>query len=215
MNTTYNILIADDHILIAETLKYMLETKWEGKVQIFGMARNGKELIDILNTQSTKPDIVILDIHMPKMDGIEAAEYIKEYFSEIKILILSTEVSRYTVKSVLELGVEGYLPKESHPDEIMEAIERIMNGDSHYSQTVQNKITKILTEPPPSRYSLSSREKDVIREIKSGKKTTEISESLNISPNTVLVHRRNIYKKLKINSVAELVTLVTEKNLID
>ena len=208
------IIAADDHQIVLDGLKALLEDQSE--FQVIGEAKNGKELIEACNTLN--PDLILTDIGMPVMDGIEALRSIKKTHPELKTLVLTTYTDRRNIREMLKIDVDGYLLKDSGKAVFIEAINTIMTGEKYYDKRVteimMNSFSKS-KKKPQSNTPLTKREKDIVRLISEGLDSQEISGILFISLLTVETHRKNIYTKLGINKIASLVRYALEEGLIE
>ncbi|MRX69519.1 two component transcriptional regulator, LuxR family [Flavobacterium resistens] len=209
-----NLLIADDHTMFLQGIVSLLEQ--ESEINIVGKAINGIDALEIIKTK--KPDLVILDISMPEMDGIELSKILKKDFPEVKILIVSTHSNVKIISRLIRIGVNGYLLKNAEKSELLKAIHSIASGENYFSEETEEKhlanhlkIEKqvsILTE-------LSSREKEILVLIAHEYNTAEIAEKTFISLNTVNTHRRNLLSKLNAKNTAGLVKYAVENGLVD
>jgi DNA-binding NarL/FixJ family response regulator len=216
MIANIKILLVDDHDVVRKGLKMLLET--EKNISIIGEASNGLIAIDKVST--LKPDVVILDLTMPEMGGIEATKIISEKFLDVKILIFSMHNnSDYIVKSV-ENGAKGYLLKDSTKEEILKAINTVAMGKKYFPPDISEMIIdELLSKTKAGQnthkkadlsrfYSLiTSKEKEILDYIIEGKISREIAEKLNISIRTVDNHRANMMKKTNAKNTADLVKL--------
>ncbi len=209
------IVIAEDHRLVREMVKKcILEIP---DLQVVGEVSDGLELLDFLKT--SLPDMVILDIAMPKLRGLEAAKEIKKTHPEIKILIMTMHKSSEYVYRALAAGVEGYILKENAYDDLIKAIESVREGKKYISSLISEQVRDIIRWQIGEREGnkgthLSPRELQVLRLIAQGKTGKEIAELLSISDLTVYNHRVNIKKKLKINRTADLVKYALQQGYI-
>jgi DNA-binding NarL/FixJ family response regulator len=199
-----NLLIADDHTLFIEGLS-MLVSRIED-VHIVGDAKNGKQVIELC--QSQKVDLILMDLEMPEMGGIEATEIIKRDFPNIKIVAVTMLNDYNTIKKALRSGMDGYVVKNLGISELQNAIETVMNGHIYMSP----EITTILAlgvagRKPNQAYvpDLTKREKEVIKLIIDGLTNDTIAEKLFLSPLTVSTHRKNVLSKLNLKNTAMLV----------
>lgn len=199
-----NLLIADDHTLFIEGLS-MLVSRIED-VHVVGDAKNGKEVIE--HCQSQKVDLILMDLEMPEMGGIEATEIIKRDFPNIKIVAVTMLHDYNTIKKALRSGMDGYVVKNLGISELQKAIETVMNGHIYMSP----EITTILAlgvagRKPNQAYvpDLTKREKEVIKLIIDGLTNDTIAEKLFLSPLTVSTHRKNVLSKLNLKNTAMLV----------
>ncbi|MFK7798417.1 MAG: response regulator [Aureispira sp.] len=208
-----NVFITDDHQVIINGLMRLLDASPE--IKIIGTALNGAMLLDQLNTQ--QPDLILLDISMPVMNGIQAAKAIKKLYPAIKILVFTTFIDKTKVKKITKVGVDGYLLKDSKRDELIHAIKTIMGGTNYYDHRVVDLVMHDYknTSSISKMVLLTKREQEVTRLIAQGKSTKEIAEELFISPLTVDTHRRNIFTKLGINKTAALINYAHDNGFMD
>ncbi|CAM1373088.1 response regulator [Tenacibaculum xiamenense] len=208
-----NIAIADDHQIIIDGIKALLQN--EKQYKIIAEASNGQELIN--EAIPLMPDLILMDIGMPIMDGISATRKIKKEHPGIKILILTTYADPKRIKEMLKIGVDGYILKDSGKDNFITAIQTIMQGKTYYDSRITeimmdsfNKKKSIAKTPTP----LTQREKEIIRLISEGMNTKQIANTLFLSLLTVETHRKNIYTKLGLNKVATLVRYAVEEGIV-
>lgn len=209
----YTILIADDHDLVIDGYKSVIQTTKE--FEIVGIAHNGKEVQTYLETQ--KCDLIILDINMPSMDGIQTIEYLKQKAPTIKILVISMINSPLLVKKVVESGVDGYLFKTSRANDMLKALRQIVQNKKYFEASIEQArksrfISSFIIDG--NNVDISARELEIIKLVSLGKSTTEIAEELFISPYTVQTHRKNINSKLNIHNTAALVSFAIKHSLI-
>jgi DNA-binding NarL/FixJ family response regulator len=199
------VLLVDDHVIIRQGLSSLLEKQPD--IEVVGGVEDGRQAVD--SVRKLAPDLVIMDISMPNLNGIEATRMIAEETGNVKIIALSIHSSRQFVAEMLKAGASGYILKDCLFDELMEAIKTVLNGGIYLSP----KITGVVIEDYVQRLSkqsqssgpvLSDREREVLQFLSEGKSTKEIALSLHVSAKTIESNRRNIMDKLKINSVAEL-----------
>lgn len=211
------ILIADDHQLVREGIQSMLSDARH--IEIVGQAPSGEEAINI--ARSTQPDIVLMDIIMPGMNGIEAARWIKEGNDSIRIIILTMEISKDYVSAAIKSGVDGYLPKNIGKETLLEAIRRVHNGERYFDDAIKKLIfEKFYSEekvPKPKKglpNQLTKRELEVLALLASGRSNKHIADALFISVKTVETHKAHILIKLGLNNNAELIRYATKNNII-
>lgn len=211
------ILIADDHPLIADGIKNTFENNDDFK--ILGIVTNGKEVLEYLSKNDV--DVVLLDINMPVMDGIECARNIIQNYRQVKIAILSMHQESSIIKKMIEIGTHGYMLKTIPSDELLVAVKSIYEGKTYFNSDVTRALvsnantfssTNIL-EKSPLLDELTPREKEIIKLISQGLTNTQIGEKLFISPRTVDTHRTNIMKKLNIHNVASLIRFAFKNGL--
>jgi len=192
-----SIYILDDHRIFSDGLKRTLESRDNYSVnKIFDCA---DDLTEALNY--TQPDLLITDISMPGLNGIELASKVHKLHSHVKILILSMHMGAAYVRPAMESGAHGYLLKDSRADDIFEAIRIIMAGGTYISP----KIASLLLASNKNEPEITPRELEVLREIATGIKTSEMADKLFISINTVETHRRNLLLKSGCKNMAELI----------
>ncbi|MFP7736072.1 response regulator [Priestia aryabhattai] len=190
------ILIADDHHVVRKGLVFFLQTQPD--LEIVGEASNGEEALKLAT--SLEPHIVLMDLSMPVLDGIEATKELKKQAPHIKVMILTSFSDQDHVIPALEAGASGYQLKESDPDELVAAIRKLMNGENQLHPKVTTHLLTRLTKSSEKKVNfidhLTKREKDVLKEIAKGKSNKEIGASLHITEKTVKTHVSNILSKL-------------------
>jgi len=195
---TIKIVIADDHPVVRKGLSLLLSSQDE--FEVIGEAANGEEAI--AKALELSPEIMLMDLVMPKMDGISATKEILRLKPEIKILILTSFSDANHAIPALEAGALGYLLKENDPDEVIQAISKLVNGEKQIHPKVTEELLSALqTQRKPEHNllnSLTSREKEVLKEITNGKSNKEIASTLFISEKTVKTHVSNILSKLSL-----------------
>jgi len=210
------VLIADDHQLVRRGLRGLLER--EGAFKVVAEAADGYQAIE-LATQH-KPDIVLLDVAMPRLNGTDAAQRISEKLPGSRVIILSMHSDEAYVLKALKAGARGYLLKASPEDDVLAAVRAVAAGNAWFSPS----ITKLLVEEYVSEIKrrgvedsydlLSLREKEILQLLASGKSNREIADMLHISITTAESHRSNILQKLHLHSLAELILYAVRKGLI-
>ena len=206
------ILIIDDHKLVLEGLKLLIESTTE--LDFVGMAESGKVGISMI--EESKPDILLLDIEMPEMNGIEVCKHVKASFPSIKVIAITMLVQPSIIQSMRSAGADGFLIKNTSGAELVFAIKEVYEGRSYYSSEVLEKVKKgIIINgnkfPVPK---LSKREKEVVSLIMESYNTKEIAKALSISAGTVETHRRNIFRKLGVKNAVGLVKTVMDHRLL-
>src|SRR5689334_9825889 len=190
-----NIVLADDHVLVRNGIKAMLESDQE--IQVIGEAGNGAEALAV--SQKLQPDILVLDIRMPEMNGLEAAAKLEDYSPDTKAVILSMHDSEEYVLQALDAGAYGYLLKDTDKNEFIKALKQIHGGHKYFSGAVSNVLANRLLHTKPTagtataakddRYHLTKREKEILRMVVDGKHNKDIADSLGKSVRTVETHR--------------------------
>ena len=219
MSTNVNpirILLADDHVVMRRGLRLLLET--QAGFSVVAEASDGLEALE--RARATTPHVAVLDIAMPNLNGVEAAQRIHEMLPDTAILILSMHSDEAYVLRALKAGARGYLLKASPEADVIAAIRAVASGNAYFSPS----ITKLLVEEyvvearrrgvEDSYDLLSTREKEILHLLASGKTNREIAELLFISVATVETHRNNIFQKLHLHNLAELILYAVRKGLI-
>lgn len=192
------IIIADDHMMIREGLKQLLEL--DGTMKVIAEANDGEECLNLLN-KKIHPDILLLDINMPKKNGIEVLEYIKQNKIPVKVLILTVHNEvEYLLKSV-DIGIDGYLLKDSSYDELKEAIDVIISGNTYIQPSLLPALNESMEDYALDKEKiewLTKRELDVLRLISKGCSNKKISDELTISERTVKNHISHIFRKIDV-----------------
>jgi DNA-binding NarL/FixJ family response regulator len=211
--STYKIIIADDHKLLADGIEEIITQNNIGEV--IAKATDGKILLQLLN--SNKPDLILLDINMPNLDGYSTASLVKIRHAEIKIIIISQQDNNEIVKRFYDLGVEGYLPKSFERIDFINAINKVKSGERIFPLLEQGllhpKKTNINFKNGENTFNLSEREKEIIKLISSGLTTSQIAVKLFLSEYTIETHRKNIGKKTGANSPSLITNFAIEHNL--
>ena len=206
----YRILLTDDHSLLREAIKKSIEEV--PGLKVIGEARDGVDLMRLLSR--TTPDLIILDISMPNLPGLDAAKIIKARNPDIKILILTMHKSGEFLRRALAVGIEGYLLKENALADLVTAIETIRRGGNYISSLLGGKILREGSGLRLSGEVLSPREIEILKLVAQGKSSKEIADSLSLSIMTVYNHRVNIKNKLNLKKNAELVRYAIENGYI-
>lgn len=192
------IIIADDHMMIREGLKQLLEL--DGTMKVIAEANDGEECLNLLN-KKIHPDILLLDINMPKKNGIEVLEYIKQNKIPVKVLILTVHNEvEYLLKAV-DIGIDGYLLKDSSYDELKEAIDVVISGNTYIQPSLLPALNESIEDYALDKEKiewLTKRELDVLRLISEGCSNKKISDELTISERTVKNHISHIFKKINV-----------------
>jgi two-component system response regulator DegU len=213
-----SVVLADDHVLVRKGIKAMLESDTE--IDVVGEANNGSEALEVAG--ELKPNILILDIRMPEMTGLEAAAQLNSYAPSTKAVILYMHDSEEYVLQALDSGAYGYLLKDTDKNEFVKALKQIHAGNKYFSGAVSNVLanrllnTKIVSRPAPAEdpYGLTRREKEILRMVIDGQHNKQISESFGKSVRTIETHRFNIMKKLNVNNAIDMVNKAVKENLV-
>ncbi|HOV10719.1 MAG TPA: response regulator transcription factor [Bacteroidales bacterium] len=218
MYPNIKITLADDHQIFRDGIKSLLSD--EENLSVIAEASNSDELLSSLKI--SQPDILILDISMPKISGIELTKIISEQFPLVNILILSMHKNEDFVISAMRNGAKGYLPKDTSRKELLEAIHAIAQGEEYLGKLISSGIlrsyinkSRIGFERTDKEELLTQREKEIIEKVGAGLSNKEIADKLFISVRTVDCHKNNIMKKLKIKSTAELIIYGIKNKIIE
>ena len=207
--TPYGIVLADDHVLFRHGVKKIIE-KIDG-LEVVGEANDGLELLDLLKHKP--PALVILDISMPNLRGLEAAREIKMLYPWIKILLLTMHKTKKFLQQGLEAGVDGFLVKEDADTELLQAIQAIKDGGKFYSPLLSTQLAELALQKGKTD-PLTQREKEVAKLLAEGKSNKEIGDLLYISMYTVRRHRARIMHKLELKGLADMVRYAIEQGYI-
>jgi len=210
------ILLADDHVVMRTGLRALLER--QPNLEVVGESENGREAIELV--ASLKPDVVVMDVGMPVLNGIEATKTIVTQYPTTAVVILSMYVDESYIMRALKAGARGYLLKDSAPADLIGAIQAVSQNKSFFSP----KVSRILAEDyvrvlkqkgaVDSYDLLTSREREILQLLAEGKANKEVAAALNISPYTVETHRSHILEKLNLHNPAELILYAVRKGLI-
>jgi DNA-binding NarL/FixJ family response regulator len=219
MSNTIRVVLADDHVFVRDGIKSLLEN--EANIEVVGEATDGLEALKIV--ENCKPDLLILDIRMPNMTGIEVVEKLRSQNNLVKIVMLSMHESEEYVLKSIKAGADGYLLKGSSKEEFLKALQTIANGGKYFSGDISsiligqlNNSTSIQEskQMPDEEQLITKREREILKLLLSGKGNKEIAEALDISKRTAEVHRFNLMKKLKVKNLMELSNKANEYSLI-
>jgi two-component system, NarL family, response regulator NreC len=212
MQRKTRILLADDHAVVRQGFRRILEQ--EGAFQVVAEAGHGREAVRL--TLEMKPDIVIMDVAMPDVNGVEATRRILENCPDCRILMLSMHKDSVYVRESLRAGAKGYLLKDAIDQDLLAAVYAIARGESFLSPAVANTVLNDYREQvndPVDR--LTAREREILQLLAEGKTTKDIATALELSVHTVDAHRGRVMKKLDLHSTGELVRLAMRKGLIE
>ena len=203
------ILLADDHKIVRQGISSLLKSL-EG-FEVIGEASNGLEAVNF--AREKKPDLIIMDINMPTMDGVDASHEIRKFDSKIKILILTMMEDEHYIFDALSAGINGYLFKFAGLDDLSLAVQTISEGENFFDFRVTNILLEKKTRLKKDKTALSKRETEILKLIVKGLTSNQIGEKLFISRFTVQKHRKNIIKKTKVHSTAELVKYAIDRGI--
>ncbi|WP_281989938.1 response regulator transcription factor [Aquimarina aggregata] len=197
-----NILIVDDHQIIIDGIRSLLKSS--ATIQIVGEALNGEEALQVLNTKPV--DVIILDIEMPVMNGIELTRIVKEQYIDTKVLILTMYDTPEFVKQAIEIDADGYILKNRGAEELESALQALARGEDYYgkeaNKTLRSGVRKKHTTNQ-NKIPLTKRELEVLKEIADGKSTPEIADKLCIANSTVETHKRNLIEKTQVENASK------------
>jgi two-component system nitrate/nitrite response regulator NarL len=210
MEEKIRLVIADDHTLFIEGLQLILKDHPE--IEINDIAQNGKELMDIVRKKM--PDVILLDINMPVMNGLDALKYLKKEFIQAKVILLSTYNEEHLIEKARILGAHGYLLKNVNKSELVETIHLVSQGKSCFPY--RPPAQQLLMDGEDGflkQFNVTKRENEILLLIKDGMTNQQISEALHLSIYTIETHRKNIMQKLKLKTPAELIKFIIGHNL--
>jgi two-component system NarL family response regulator len=204
------VLLAEDHPVVRSGIKNILDSAPD--IEVVAEAEDGQQAYQLI--QDLDPDLLLLDLELPVMDGVELTQRLVDEESAVKILVLSSYSDRASISEMLSLGVSGYLVKDEIPKKILNAIRGVAQGEEGWvSREVAAQLGKI-TSQKAGREDLTPREIEVLRLVVDGQTNREIAYNLEISEKTVEKHLHNVYKKLDVSSRVEAAVLAVEENLI-
>ncbi len=210
-NPIVTILLADDHTIVRQGLKLILAA--HADLQVIGEAANGNQAVEL--AAKLRPDIVLLDVQMPELNGIEATQKMVAANPRIRILVLSMHKEAVYVRKILRAGARGYILKDAIDTELLSAIRSVANGDGYISPAVSGALNDKAKDSNDPVGLLSAREREVLLLIAEGKTNKEIATRLNLSVYTVDSHRGKIMEKLNLHSAGELVRFAMKNGLVD
>jgi DNA-binding NarL/FixJ family response regulator len=205
----YTIVLADDHAMFRDGIRKIIERIKDALIS--GEVNDGLELLELLKKSS--PNLVILDISMPNLRGLEAIREIKRTYPQVKVLVLTMHKKKEFLHLALRDGADGFLLKEDAGSELIRAVQTVRNGGKYLSPLLSGILTSLAVEEEKTEV-LTIREREVLKLLAEGKRTKEIAEALYISPFTVRRHRSNIMEKLNIKSMADLVKYAISQSYI-
>jgi len=208
------ILICDDHTLFVEGIKAMLRN--EPSLEIVGEAHDGRQAVELV--KELKPDLLLMDVSMPDMNGFDATQRVQELDPKVKVLILTMHDEEELVARCLEAGAAGYIIKDAPASQLLYAIEMVQKGERYLSPVVLKQVVagyvKNASVPQTSYDRLSPREREVLKLLAEGLSVKEIATRLNLSVKTVDVHKTNLMKKIDVHDRTELIKYAIRQKLI-
>jgi DNA-binding NarL/FixJ family response regulator len=215
MNKKIKLLLVDDHSLMRQGVEAMLRLP---EIEIVGSVGSAEEAIE--EAAELKPDIVLMDIMLRKMNGIEATRWIRERDPEIKVILLSMEVKKEFLSAGIQCGISGYLHKDVDRDNLLQAIREVYSGGKYFNEAITSLVfedfynkAKVGTSKAPQLTALSKREEEVMSLVAQGLSNKEVGEKLFISVKTVEAHRSHILDKLGLKNTAELIKYAIRHNI--
>lgn len=213
MNNAIRVMIADDHSLIREGLRQLLE--FDGSIKVVGEAANGMECLE--NLEKYDPEVLLLDINMPEMNGIEVLKKMKENQSKVKVLILTVHNELEYLMNAVDIGVEGYIMKDSESSELKNAIRAVRDGENYIQPSLIPALNHQLLSRDVDKEKvafLTNRELEVLIQVANGMFNKEIATNLNISERTVKNHISNIFKKIEVSDRTQAAVFAIRNNII-
>jgi len=206
------VILVDDHQMFRDGVKSVLSD--EENITIIGEVGHANDLYKLL--ESKKPDLIITDISMPDISGIDITKYVTENFPDINILILSMHSNEEFITKALNAGANGYLPKDTSMNELLQAINIIAKGENYFNKGISDTILKSMVNKSKvsKNDTLTSRELEIVHQVVEGLSNKEIAEKLNISVRTVDSHKNNILHKLGLKSSVEMVKYAIKNKLV-
>ena len=207
----YKVIIVDDHELFRKGMKMIIRDMQE--FEVTAEAEDGEKFLQLL--ENHKPDLVLMDLSMPRINGIEAAQAAKSIYPEIKVIALTMHGESEYFNMMMEAGVKGFIMKDSDTDELKIAMKKVVEGKTYYSQELLMNCLNREAETPNNKdlNCLSDREKEIIQHLCLGHSNAEIAEKLFISPRTVESHRANILSKINVKNTIQLVVFAIKNGL--
>jgi RNA polymerase sigma factor (sigma-70 family) len=210
------VLLADDHGIVRKGLRFVLER--QDDLEVIGEASDGREALRVC--EQTSPNVVVMDIAMPQLNGLDAAAQIVRRSPEIKVIILSMHADEDYLVRALNAGVKAYLLKDSAELDLVRAVHAVVQGNSFFSPAIAQLLAEDYTRQLQQRglqdsYDLlTEREREILQLLAEGKSNKEVATTLNVSPYTVETHRTHIMQKLDLHNTAELVLYAVRKKII-
>lgn len=213
----FKLIIADDHNIIIDGIENFLRPL--DNIEIVSKVNNGHELLK--KVEIFKPDLVLCDVEMPVLNGIEASKQIKKNFPLVKIIILSMYKEASIIKNLIDLGIDGYLLKTSDQEDVVEAVKKVIKGQKYFSGEVTLALSQSNNNHNDNNNNfhkianLSDREIEIMKLVCEGFNNKEIGEQLFISHRTVDTHRTNLMRKLEVNNVIQLIRFAIKNGMVE
>ncbi|EGQ0300725.1 response regulator [Staphylococcus pseudintermedius] len=205
------IALVDDHFIVRQGLEFLLST--QPQIEVVGSFGEGQALLDALATDQIEPELILVDLVMPEMNGITLIQKLKEQHADIKILVLTSYVDEEHVMSAMQAGADGYEMKDVDPEALMTSIETVLQGDKVIHKDAQQVMDTVITKPHMLN-KLSKRETEVLKEMAKGKTNKEIAETLFVSEKTIKTHVSHIFSKLEVTDRTQAAIYAMENHLV-
>ncbi|ARJ50110.1 response regulator [Staphylococcus lutrae] len=205
------IALVDDHFIVRQGLEFLLST--QPNIEVVGSYGNGQALLDDLAIATIEPELILVDLVMPEMNGITLIEKIKAQHKKIKVLVLTSYVDEEHVMSAMQSGADGYEMKDVDPEALMRSIEQVLRGEKVIHKDAQHVMETVITKPHMLN-KLSKRETEVLKEMAKGKTNKEIADTLYVSEKTIKTHVSHIFTKLGVTDRTQAAIYAMENHLI-
>ncbi|UEX90844.1 response regulator [Staphylococcus ratti] len=205
------IALVDDHFIVRQGLEFLLSTQED--IDVVGSYGRGYDVLEALNNKHIEPHLILVDLVMPEMNGIELIHELKQHYAHIKVLVLTSYVDDEHVMSALEEGADGYQMKDVEAEQLINAIDRVIQGERVVHKEVEAVMNNIVTKPHHLN-KLSKRETEVLKEMAKGKTNKEIAAQLFVSEKTIKTHVSHIFNKLEVSDRTQAAIYAMENHLI-
>ncbi len=215
--TEISVLVADDHTVVREGLRALLSA--EADIQVIGEAQDGQEAVDL--ARRTRPEVVLMDLAMPVLNGLEATRQIRRELPATKVVVLTSYDNAEYVRQMMAAGVRGYLLKQTAAQDLLKAIRTVQSGNRFFSPSIARQLRHEFRKTPSNQTAtggkskLTPRERQVLELVAQGFSSKEMASELGISPKTVEKHRQGVMKKLRIHEVAGLTRYALSAGLLE
>jgi DNA-binding NarL/FixJ family response regulator len=206
--TRPRILMADDHLMLLEAFKALLEPDCE----VVGTVTDGRTLLEEFSRLN--PDVVVLDVAMPLLNGLDAGRQLKSQRRSVKLIYLTMNPDPYVAGEALRLGASGYVLKSSAAQELKQAIQEVLRGRSYITPLITRDVVGSLIEPRTTRHELTIRQREVLQLLAEGKSMKEVAAILDLTPRTVAFHKYKMMEQLNLKTSAELVTFAVREGVV-
>ena len=203
------VLLADDHVVFTDGIVRL----FQGRFDVVGTVADGSLLLDAV--ARLHPDVIVMDISMPKLSGLEALRQLKAKQDQTKVIVLTMHAEAKLAAEALRVGAKGFLVKESSGAELINAVNAVLQGRTYLTSALTEEVLALTASPPdPAAVTLSARQREVLRLIVNGQRMKEIAATLNLSPRTVETIKYDMMRDLNVHSTAELVRYAVENRLV-